>query len=244
MQGELSEATSTVPEPTNRCALLCIADHHKRVRQLGAQASCIGRDGGKREKMRLRRIIIGTMVLLPFSALTLISCGGTAGATVPGTGVANCTGASGTITYTPAWSNADSSSRIKAKIKITFSGCSGGTPSASKFKATGTLKFTPSLSENECTNAEEPGGVGTLQLTWNDGASPSTYTGNIWVPNPTDPFFTSESGNDVVTGSYPNGGPLTTTVPELEAHEVSAVGNCRTGVKSVVIGDPAQADNI
>ncbi len=196
--------------------------------------------------MRLRRIIIGTVMLLPVSGLSLVSGGGTAGAAVPGTGLENCTSASGSITYSPAWSNADSSSQIKAKIKITFSGCSGGTPVASKFKATGTLKFTPSQSDNKCKDAEEPGAVGSLNLKYpsNAGVSPSTYTGTIWVSNPTDPYFESESGNDVVTGSYPNNGDLIIGVPELVVDEVSAVGTCSTGVKSVVLGGSGEALNI
>jgi len=194
--------------------------------------------------MRVRRIIIGTAALLPLAALCVVSGGGTAWANVPGTGVENCTAASGSIKYSPAWSDADSHSQIKAKIKIIFSGCSGGTPLASQFKATGTLKFTPSQSDNECTNAEEAGAVGSLKLKYGHGTSASIYTGSIWVSNPTDPYFESESGNDVVTGSFPNGGPLTSTVPELVVDEESAVGNCTTGVKSVVLGGSADAFNI
>lgn len=216
----------------------------QRVRRLRPQATRTGRDGGRQKKMRVSRIIIWTVVLLPLSALTLVSGGGTAGAAVPGAGIENCTGASGSIKYSPAWSDADSSSQIKAKIKITFSGCSGGTPLASQFNATGTLKFTPSQSDNECTNAEEAGAVGSLKLKYNGGVSPSTYTGTIWVSNPTDPYFESESGNDVVTGSYPNNGGLIIGVPELVVDEVSAVGNCTTGVKSVVLGGSAEALNI
>ena len=72
--------------------------------------------------------------------------------------------------------------------------------------------------------------------------SSSTYNGSIWVSNPTDPYFESESGNDTVTGSFPNSGPMTSSVPEMVVDEVSAVGNCTTGVKSVKLGggfDPA-----
>ncbi len=85
---------------------------------------------------------MGTMaLLLPLSASAVISVGGTAWANVPGTGVENCTSAVGSIKYTPAWSDADSNSQIKARIKVTFSGCSGGTPAASQIKATGTLEI-------------------------------------------------------------------------------------------------------
>ncbi len=226
------------------CCLLC----EKSARIKAALTRVQSADLRKGEAMRVRTVIIGVATLLvPFTGTTLLSGGGTAWALTTGTGTENCSAvSSGSITYTPAWSDADSHSLITAKIKIKFSGCSGGTPQASKIKMTGTLKFKPSKSDNECTDAEEPGAVGSLALTYGHGSglAPSTFSGSIWVPNPTDPYFEAESGNELVTGSFPNGGPLAPTIPEFVVDEVSAVGNCTTGVRSVTLGDPGSATNI
>jgi hypothetical protein len=183
--------------------------------------------------MRIGRIVIGiATLLLSVSALTVVLGEGTAWATTTGTGLENCTAATGTIKYSPAWSDADSTHQIKAKIKITFTGCTGGTPVATHIKAAGTLKFTPSQSDNECTNAEEPGAVGSLKLTYGHGIASSTLTGPLWVSNPTDPYFEAESV-EVVTGSYANNDAV--SVPFLVVDEASATGNCTSGVQSVVL---------
>ena len=106
---------------------------------------------------------------------------------------------------------------------MTFTGCSGGSPAASSFTAKGTLKFTPSASDNECTDAEDPGANGTLKLKYGGGIAPSTFSGEIWVPDPTGTDLEAESGNEAVTGSYANNGQTVAGVPE----SLRRRGECR-----------------
>ncbi len=188
--------------------------------------------------MRIGRIVIAiAALLLPAGTLAVTAVEGPAWAVTVGTGLEHCYGpVTGSIHYSPAWSDADSNQQIKAKIKVTFTGCSGGSPAASSFTAKGTLKFTPSASDNECTDAEDPGANGTLKLKYGGGIAPSTFSGEIWVPDPTGTDLEAESGNEVVTGSYANNGQTVAGVPEFYAGEVSADGNCTTGVRSVEIG--------
>jgi hypothetical protein len=185
-----------------------------------------------RSRMRPRKVILGIVgICLPVVAV-LTPIGANAAFAGPvGTGTPTCTAASGSIKYSPAWSDADSNTVITAKIKFKFSNCTGGSPTPSFFKASGKLKFTPSASDNECTNEEEAGGTGSLKFKYPGGLDPSTLTGPIWVSNPTEPFVFMESGGDSIAGSYAEGNGFV----DISLEETSAVGNCTTGVKSVVL---------
>lgn len=195
--------------------------------------------------MRLRRVVLGVAALcLPLVALTVPVATGTAWALpVTGSGLVSChPQGTGSIKYSPAWSDADSNSPITAKIKFEITGCTGGSPTPSYIKGSGTLVFTPSQSLNECTGAEEPGASGSLTLTYGHSIASSTMSGPIWVPNPTDPYLEMETGSTVVTGSYPV--PFDSdVVPSLVIDEVSAHGNCTSGVKSVKLGGAALGGN-
>lgn len=183
--------------------------------------------------MRTKWWLVATAALiLPFVMLTPV---GTtpAWALTTGSGRVSCTAVTGSVKYTPAWSDSDSNAQIKAKIKFTFTSCSGGSPTPIKVKGSGTLKFTPSESDNVCTGAEEPGGEGQLKLTYGSGLAPSSLIGEIWVPSP-DSDLQMESGDTHITGSYPVAVD-SDIVPTMNVGVKSIVGNCTTGVSKVVL---------
>lgn len=179
----------------------------------------------------MRKVILGAAGLLLGVAVVIPLAGESAFAGPVGTGTPTCTSASGSIKYSPPWSDSDSNAVITATINFRFSHCTGGSPAPASFKAHGILKFTPSASDNECTNEEEAGGIGHLRFTYPGSIAPSRLTGPIWVSNPTEPFLFMEDGGDAISGSYAEGNGHV----DISVDETSAVGNCTAGVKSVVL---------
>jgi hypothetical protein len=180
---------------------------------------------------RLTLAVVGLMV--PVVALAPAGAA-PAWALTTGSGLVQCTAATGSVKYTPAWKDSNSNSQIKAKIKFTFTDCSGGSPTPAMIKGSGTLKFVPSQSDNMCTGAEEPGANGQIKLTYGGGIAPSKIIGDIWVPSPSS-ALQIETGNTYVTGSYPvpYHGDL---VPTLSINAQSVTGNCTSGVSKVILG--------
>lgn len=190
--------------------------------------------------MRVRRIVTGLAALsVVGAALNAATDSVPAWALVTGTGTVNCdvsTGAtvSGTVKYTPAWSDSTTGA-VTAKIKFTVEHCTGGNPTPVKIVGAGKVTFTPGA--NNCSEAEETGGDGTLKLTYGHGIAPSTYSGYI-APDPIGsfPYLWSEFGGNVVTGSYPNSQAVPPySDPQFVITDASQTGNCTSGVRSVVL---------
>ena len=69
------------------------------------------------------------------------------------------------------------------------------------------------------------GGERDPQTEYGGGIAPSTFSGEIWVPDPTGTDLEAESGNEAVTGSHAKDGQTVAGVPELlYAGEASADG--------------------
>ena len=193
--------------------------------------------------MKLRKVIVAIAGLsLPFVAISMLIGQGPAWATVTGTGIVDCwasTGsvATGSIKYSPAWSDSTSGA-VTATIKFTIKGCAGGSPAPVKIKGSGKVTFTPGL--GQCSEGELTGGNGTLKLTYGTGSgiAPSHFKGFI-APDPyssSSPELTSEDGGNVVTGSFPNSQVAPPfTDPQIAIGETSENGNCTFGVTSVVL---------
>ncbi len=182
--------------------------------------------------MRIRHLIfVAASVGIPCAVLIAPIGTGPASATVTGTGTVTCEAATGSIHYSPPWSDSDSNSVITARIHFKFTSCSGGSPAPAFFKASGKLTFLPAQSDNACTGEEEAGASGSLKFTYGPGIAPSKLTGPIWVSNPTEPFVFMEDGGDAISGSYAVGNGLV----QISLEETSATGNCTSGVKAVVL---------
>ncbi len=191
--------------------------------------------------MRPRKMVVGVALLsLPILA-NLVPIGvESAGATTTGTGVVDCFGeagvATGSIKYSPAWSDA-TIGPVTAKIKFKVTGaCTGGSPAPTQIKGSGTVTFTPGV--GQCSEAEETGAKGTLKLTYGQGIAPSKFHGFIAPdPGPSFPYLWSEFGGNKVTGSFPNSQAVPPfSDPEIVIGESSQNGNCSDGVTSVVLG--------
>jgi hypothetical protein len=190
--------------------------------------------------MSFRKLTVAFGVLsLPLVAMATPIGLTPAWATVTGTGIVNCFGAgtvaTGSIKYSPAWSDS-TSGPITATIKFTIKGCAGGSPAPVKIKGSGKVTFTPGL--GQCSEAEETGGHGTLKLSYGPGIAPSHFSGFI-APDPATsgfPYLWSEFGGNAVTGSFPNSQAVPPySDPDIVIGAKSANGNCTAGVTSTVL---------
>ncbi len=171
--------------------------------------------------MRPRMMVVGVALLtLPILANLAPIGVGSAWATTTGTGIVNCFGeagvATGSIKYSPAWSDA-TAGPVTAKIKFKVTGaCSGGSPAPTQIKGSGTVTFTPGV--GQCSEAEETGAKGTLTLTYGQGIAPSKFHGFIAPdPGPSFPYLWSEFGGNKVKGSFPNSQAVPPTYPSRPA---------------------------
>ena len=179
--------------------------------------------------MRCRHRVGATIVsaILASTLGTVIAVAPAAAKTPVGTGTVACNNnASGSITYTPAFSDTGQG-KVKAAIAVTFMNCSGGSPAPSSVTVSGKLKFPNG--ENECTEATNALPTGKLKLTYGGLAKPSKTTATV--------FFVAQSGvlgwAGNVSGSYAATNQVNIGPAILMGGTV--VGNCTSGITSIQI---------
>jgi len=166
---------------------------------------------------------------LALPLVTVVALGSsTAGASGPGTGVLTCTKIKGTITFKPPLTNTGTATE-NTTVKITVSGCSGGTPKPKK----GTVKqdISSPTSTNACTSLETSSPE-TLTVKWSPSSitpSTSSYSGYDAATNGAgDEGFTlpNSGGTGSTTGSYAEGSGSTASAysNETESQITAACG--------------------
>lgn len=193
--------------------------------------------------MRLRVLFTGVATFaVPFTALSLAATESPASARTVGTGFVSCAGATGKVTFSPAWSDA-TAGLITAKVKITLNRCTGGTPAVSSINVTGKVKFTPGT--NVCSEDEETGADGHLTLKYGHGVAPSKFAGYI-APDPGPSFaqFWSDFGGNTVTGSFPDSQVLPPNYydPSFDIPDAGQTGNCTSGVSAITFNSSGPGD--
>jgi len=131
-----------------------------------------------------RKLMLATgALLMPVSAVAMIGVGSASAArsNPAGTGTVTCTKIKGSITFKPPLKNGGTATE-KTTIKVTVSGCSGGTPNPSK----GTVKqvISSGTSTNNCTSLST--------------SQPESLTIK-WAPSSISPSTSSYSGYSVGT---------------------------------------------
>ena len=194
--------------------------------------------------MRPRKMVVGVVLLSVPILVNVAPIGAeSAWATTTGTGIVNCSGAAsvatGSIKYSPVWSDATTGS-VTATIKFKITGaCSGGSPAPSQIKGSGTVTFTPGV--GQCS-----GGRGE---TWGEGHDQGCFPWqrhcaeqisaalSLRIPGRRFLTYGAESGGNKVKGSFPNSQAVPPfSDPEIVIGESSQNGNCTAGVTSVVLG--------
>jgi len=189
-----------------------------------------------------RKLVLATgALLLPVSAVAMIGvCSASAARVNPaGTGTVTCSKIKGSITFKPALKNGGSAHEVTT-IKVTVSGCKGGTPNPKK----GSVKqvISSGTSTNNCTSlsTSQPE---SLTVKWAPASiSPSTssYSGyTVGTAGNGDSEFIlpdSPSGTGSTIGSFAEGsGSTATAVLNHTAAQIATACGTAAGEPSLKI---------
>ena len=160
-------------------------------------------------KLSRKLFLTSAAIALPLSMLAVSGVAGASSAKkkVDGTGTVTCSGAKGTITFSPPLKTTGPFTTETTTAKITFSGCSGGTPNPTK--GTVDQSLSNASSTNSCTGilTSKPE---TLNVKWKPGkldGSTTSFSGYAEGSDSAgDAGFTypNSGGTGSTAGSFPS----------------------------------------
>ena len=185
----------------------------------------------------LRKIMLGVLAVgLPIGLLSVAISPSIAAAKSEkaGTGTYGCTKLTGTVTFSPALVLNGTAKSETTTIKITSTGCTGGSPAVTK--NTGSeKKVTKEADANNCTTALGSPSSADFTVTYTNGATASTLKGSAAPGTASNGDAEYVVSPATVTKSYPStSGNVTVVVNQTSTQILAACGR-KTGVKSLKI---------